>query len=137
MRVKVAFWIRYTYSNGNWSTETQVSQAAISTVSCSSASFCEAVDTSANAYDFKNATWSSSVQIGTAGENNITSISCPAPNFCMAVDSTGQAFIFSGQSWSAESQAAMIFIRSPVPPLTGVRSRTITVWFTYIPESYK
>jgi hypothetical protein len=69
-------------------------------VSCSSASFCAAVDYEGNALTFNGSSWSAPAKIdGTA--YGLTSVSCPSASFCVAVDHGGNALTFNGSSWSA------------------------------------
>jgi hypothetical protein len=65
-------------------------------LSCSSSSFCLAVDNSGNAFSYDGTSWSAAAS---PGLDSVT-VSCASPTFCVAA-AGGQATIFDGSSWSA------------------------------------
>jgi hypothetical protein len=69
-------------------------------LSCTSASFCMAVDVGGYALSYDGTSWSTPTQIDPDGVY-LTAVSCSSPSFCMAVDYFGRAITFDGTSWSA------------------------------------
>ena len=69
--------------------------------SCSSATFCMAVDGSGNAITYDGSTWSAPQNIESASGLGLDSVSCPSATFCMAVDGSGNALTYNGSTWSA------------------------------------
>ena len=67
-------------------------------VSCSSASFCAAVDTDL-ASTYTASAWSTPVAV-TATNKALLGLSCPADGECTAVDNTGQEFTLSAGAWT-------------------------------------
>ncbi len=65
-------------------------------LSCASASFCMAVDTSGNGFAYDGTSWSATAGVGL----DAVALSCASSTFCVAV-STTEATIFNGSSWSA------------------------------------
>ncbi len=67
-------------------------------VSCSSSSFCAAVDLEGKALTYNGSTWSSPTSRDT---NGFSAISCVSSSFCIAVDGHGKAETYNGTSWSS------------------------------------
>ena len=90
----------FTYNGASWSGPDAIDIYGLARVSCTSASFCVAVDIRGNALIYNGASWSSPVAAdGTF--RYFTSVSCTSPTFCMAVDAYGNASIYNGTTWSA------------------------------------
>ncbi len=68
-------------------------------VSCSSSTFCVAVDDTGNATTYDGTTWSAPIAIDT--RLRLSDVSCPSTSFCTAVDDHGFAMTFDGTHWSA------------------------------------
>ncbi|MHB8263527.1 MAG: hypothetical protein ACYDGY_07255, partial [Acidimicrobiales bacterium] len=68
-------------------------------VSCTSASFCVAVDNGGNAITWNGATWSSPQSVNEGYQ--LTSVSCTSASFCVAVDNGGNAITWNGATWSS------------------------------------
>jgi hypothetical protein len=92
-----------------WTAPTSIDgKLDLTSVSCSSASFCAAVDscpgcaagTGGNALTFNGSSWSAPDSIDAQGEG-FTSVSCPVASFFAAVDFDGNALTYNGTSWSA------------------------------------
>ena len=67
--------------------------------SCSSTSFCAAVDGVGNVFTFDGSSWSSADSIDSG--RGLSSVSCSSTSFCAAVDGVGNVFTFDGSSWSS------------------------------------
>jgi hypothetical protein len=74
-------------------------RTGMASVSCSSPSFCAAVDNGSNAFTFNGTSWSSATAIDPGGR--LSTVSCPSASFCAAVDYGSNAFTFNGTSWSS------------------------------------
>ena len=70
----------------------------LSSTSCVSVIFCQAVDYQGNVLTWNGSTWSSPQLIDSNG--SLTSVSCVSATFCMAVDEMGDAFFYNVSSWS-------------------------------------
>ena len=80
-------------------------RSTLSDVSCTSPTFCVAVDPTGTAYTYGGSTWSAGTTIdpgaATTGDQvGVTSVSCAART-CVAVDDNGNAVAYDGTSWSA------------------------------------
>jgi hypothetical protein len=94
--------------NGStWSSAPRISdpvpstQRGIASVSCSSPSFCAAVDNGSNAFTFNGTSWSPATAIDPGHE--LSTVSCPSARFCAAVDYGPNVVTFNGTSWSKPS----------------------------------
>ena len=65
-------------------------------LSCVSAAFCLAVDSSGNSFSYDGTSWSAAASIGLDADT----VSCATPTFCMAAGG-GEAAVFNGSAWSA------------------------------------
>ena len=74
------------------------SQPGMASVSCSSPSFCAAVDNGSNAFTFNGTRWSPATTIDPG--NQLSTVSCPSASFCAAVDYGPNVVTFNGTSWS-------------------------------------
>ncbi|HEY4929380.1 MAG TPA: hypothetical protein VIH95_09550 [Acidimicrobiales bacterium] len=81
-------------------------------VSCTSSSFCQAVDESGNAIGWNGATWSKPRPV-TPG-NTLDSVSCASPTFCMTL-ADQRAVVFNGTAWTISSAAGL----APSSPTGG------------------
>jgi hypothetical protein len=73
----------------------------MASVSCSSPSFCAAVDNGSNAFTFNGTSWNSAAVIDPG--NELSTVSCPSASFCAAVDYGPNVVTFNGTSWSKPS----------------------------------
>jgi hypothetical protein len=76
-------------------------QMGMASVSCSSPSFCAALDNGANAFTFNGTSWSRATAIDPGHE--LSTVSCPSASFCAAVDYGPDVVTFNGTSWSRPS----------------------------------
>src|ERR1035437_3693534 len=86
-------------------TGTGLSPTAASSVSCSSPTFCAAVDYYGNVAMFDGVSWSAPAS---SGVGDLTNVSCPTASFCLAVGWNAPggvvdeyALTFNGTSWGA------------------------------------
>lgn len=104
----------YTYDGHAW-TLTPLSDpadpsAAISAVSCTSATFCVALEsgeTSTSAWIFDGSHWTNS-GTGIVSISGGASISCASTTFCLVVDGAGDTARFDGTSWTAQPQSEVL-----------------------------
>jgi len=81
--------------DGTWSgTDDIVGAHDMHSVSCTSSTFCVAVDDQGNAYQYDGGGWSSAQSID--GSHSLNSVSCSSSSFCVAVDNNGSALTFTG-----------------------------------------
>ncbi|HEX9034036.1 MAG TPA: hypothetical protein VF834_19515, partial [Streptosporangiaceae bacterium] len=87
---------------------------SLSGVACASASFCEAVGSSASTAGGGAERWNGKTWVLQAAPGGpLTSVSCPSAKFCMAAGGDGHVEIWNGSSWSSKSSAAgFISLRS-------------------------
>ena len=98
-----------TWSDGTWSGLQAVSGLGTAPyVSCSSSTFCVAVDNKGQATMYNGTTWSTPTVIDTAARNALVAISCTPSDFCMAVDQSGNAVIYDGTSWQTPQSVASV-----------------------------
>lgn len=71
---------------------------SLRSVSCTSDSFCAAVDGHGLALLYTGGRWSSAEDVD--GSNQINSISCSGETWCAAVDQAGNALYYDGASWT-------------------------------------
>jgi RHS repeat-associated protein len=84
-----------------WSAPSTVdSTRSVKSVSCPSASFCAAVDTSGYATIYNGTSWSTPSDID--GSHALESVSCTSSTFCKAVDNDGNVLSYTG-TWSSAS----------------------------------
>jgi hypothetical protein len=83
-----------TYRGSSWSKPVRIglNQGGLESVSCSTASFCAALDYDGNALTYRGSAWSKPARIAVG--RVLTSLSCPTASFCAAVD-TSDAFTYS------------------------------------------
>jgi RHS repeat-associated protein len=72
---------------------------SISSVSCPTASFCAAVDTSGYATTFNGTSWTTPSHIDSS--HALQAVSCVSSSWCKAVDNAGNALSYNGSTWSA------------------------------------
>jgi hypothetical protein len=90
----------YTYNGSSWAAAQNInSNNSLSQVSCSSASFCVAIDGNADVAVLTGGSWSSGTLSQTA-----TSVSCPSDGYCVAVDQNGGALVYQQGNWSSETK---------------------------------
>ena len=73
-------------------------QMGMASVSCSSPSFCAAVDNGSNAFTYNGTSWSPATAIDPGHE--LSTVSCPSARFCAAVDYGPNVVTFDGTSWT-------------------------------------
>jgi len=89
-----------TASQINWNSPTEIAPGTfLESVSCTSTSFCAAVDQSGNAFTFDGTSWSAAQSVDSG--HWLISVSCTSTSFCAAVDQSGNAITFDGTSWSS------------------------------------
>jgi hypothetical protein len=97
----------FVFNGSTWSPAPGIKDPAPNTrvgmasVSCSSPSFCAAVDNGSNAFTFNGTSWSRAVAIDPG--NQLSTVSCPSASFCAAVDYGPNVVTFNGVSWSKPS----------------------------------
>ncbi len=88
-------------SNANQSALGMAFDVQPTSVSCTSTSFCVAVDALGNAMTYDGNAWSSPVKVDPAADlrtgATLDSVACASPTFCVAVDSSGNALIATGR----------------------------------------
>jgi hypothetical protein len=101
-------------AGSSWSTAQHVDGLRLlSGVSCASASFCVAVDSSGNALTWSGKAWSKPTDID--GAEPLTGVSCASASFCVAIDAAGNVLTLNGGHWSAPTS-----VTGPGDDLTGV-----------------
>ena len=87
-----------TWNGSSWSKPVGVDpQAGFTQVSCPVDGWCEAVDTSGQAINYSNSSWSSPSLIDkNPGVYGVVGVSCVTTTFCFAVDDNGQVIKFNG-----------------------------------------
>ena len=89
--------------------DTKLMPNNIEAVSCTSATFCMAVDSAGYALSFNGSSWSTPVLVDTNtslsgfGYRALISISCVTSSFCLAGDQIGSSYEYSNGSWSSTS----------------------------------
>jgi hypothetical protein len=73
---------------------------SLTSVSCTSSSFCMAVDTRGAALTYNGSTWSAPLSADSTG-GPLTSVSCTSTTFCAAADGSGNALTYNGSTWSS------------------------------------
>jgi hypothetical protein len=76
-------------------------QRGMASISCSSPSFCAAVDNGSHAFTFNGSSWSRATVIDPGHE--LSTVSCPNAGFCAAVDYGPDVVTFNGTSWDKPS----------------------------------
>jgi hypothetical protein len=89
------------FDGTNWGSPQTVDfiPGALAGVSCTSASFCAAVDSGGYAFSYDGTSWTSPAQID--GGTALNSVSCTSSSFCVTVDELGRALTFDGSDWSS------------------------------------
>jgi hypothetical protein len=85
---------------GTWSKVQSIevrNHSALSVVSCSSVSFCAAVDNNGDVHYWKNGAWTAPQHLNAGG--SLSSISCTTSTFCVAIG--GEAMAYDGRTWRA------------------------------------
>jgi hypothetical protein len=97
----------FLFNGSTWSSAPSINdpvpstQTGMASVSCSSPSFCAAVDNGSNAFTFNGISWSPATVIDPG--NELSTVSCPSTSFCAAVDYGPNVVTFNGTSWSKPS----------------------------------
>jgi len=99
-------WNGGAYNGYGWTFDGQIDTTdgdySLHSVSCTSSSFCVAVDGNGSAYTYDGSAWSGPVRIDPNG-GGLSSVSCVSSSFCVAVDGAGNALMYNGSSWSSQS----------------------------------
>ena len=101
----------FTSSDGvTWSAGSDVDgSTSITTVSCATPTFCEAVDATGHTLNAQQTpqglSWTVSPNALDA-QKTLQGISCPTATFCITVDSAGNDYVFDGVAWSSSWQAS-------------------------------
>jgi hypothetical protein len=74
--------------------------SSLESISCPSAIWCVAVDSSGNALELEDGMWSKPAHV-TSGDESFTSVSCAAVERCVAVGDQGRAYDLLDGHWSA------------------------------------
>jgi len=95
----------FVYSNRSWSQANPVdpgntSGVGIPSVSCSTNSFCLAVDAYGNVLMYNSGAWARVSQVDP--NTQLNAVSCTSDKFCMAVDDNGAAFSYENGNWSSQ-----------------------------------
>jgi hypothetical protein len=98
----------YTFNGQSWSAHTDIDgDNTLTGLSCTSSSFCMAIDLSGNFMTFNGATWSAPTSFDSGGYP--LAVSCTSSAFCVAVDNGGargqsRALVDQSGVWSAPVQ---------------------------------
>jgi hypothetical protein len=73
-------------------------------VSCTSSTFCMAVDYYGAAFEYRGSTWSTPKSIDPPTKNNpaFESVSCPTSTFCAAVDDQDNVLTYRANTWTSQ-----------------------------------
>jgi hypothetical protein len=72
----------------------------LTSVTCISSSFCDAVDEEGNLFNYNGTNWNTqNIDSG----NELFAVSCSSTSFCAAGDSAGNVLTYNGTSWSSAS----------------------------------
>jgi hypothetical protein len=94
-------------ATGGWSAPSLMDSstpAGLISVSCSSATFCMALNSYGGSLVYNGTSWSAGPAV-MAGDA-LSSVSCVSSTFCAALDYNGRGFIYKGHSWSAPTTLA-------------------------------
>ncbi len=90
----------FTYDGSAWTDWSYADTTSpTESLSCTSPSFCVAVDSAGDAVSFDGATWGTPVAVSAGAA--LSSVSCTSASFCMALDTTSSAFVLGSSGWSA------------------------------------
>ena len=96
----------YRWNGSTWSAPmTAYAGNTMNSVSCSSASFCEALS-SQEAVTFDGTAWSAPVAVGpapTGPDGGQYEVSCVSPTFCGSVNTAGVVTLWDGTSWGHDA----------------------------------
>ena len=82
-----------------WNAPVEIdSVGAVSASTCTSSTFCVAVDIDGYATVYNGTTWSTPSDID--GSRILSAVTCTSSSFCVAVDDSGYATRYNGTSWS-------------------------------------
>lgn len=87
-----------------WSTPVVIDPLAteeytLTSISCPTTSFCQAVEFGGNAVLYSDGGWSPPVHLGSDTFGEFTAVSCSSPSFCMALTTEGDTYSFDGSVW--------------------------------------
>jgi hypothetical protein len=87
--------------SGVWSSPAPIEPdgGGIQALSCTSSTFCEAVDYAGQALSFNGSAWSQPGSVYTAG--TVAALSCASRSFCLAGDDLGNVAAFGAAGWGA------------------------------------
>lgn len=88
------------YNGAVWSARAEIDGShQLDSVSCTTASFCVAVDRSGNALSYAGRAWSAPVSVDSG--HSLSAVSCASASFCAAVDTGGRTPSYNDGTWSA------------------------------------
>jgi len=70
-------------------------------VSCTTSTFCVAVDQMGNAFTYDGSSWSKPTALVPGWTADMVGVSCPLTTFCVAIDAAGNQYTFNGTTWTA------------------------------------
>ena len=94
----------FMFNGSTWSSAPSINDpvqgtlTGMASVSCSSPSFCAAVDNNSSAFTFNGTSWSPATAIDPG--NELSTVSCPSASFCAAVDYGPNVVTFNGATWT-------------------------------------
>ncbi len=89
------------FNGTGWSAPVTLDTAGyFSDVSCTSSTFCAAVEWGTHAYTYNGSAWSAPSVI--SGSSFLNGISCVTSSYCVATDWNGDGSTYNGSTWSAE-----------------------------------
>jgi hypothetical protein len=122
-----------TYNGSHWSLRlldgNATDDADEMSVSCSTASFCAAVDTDGSEWTRSHGTWT-----GGPSGNALYSLSCASSTFCVAGASNGQGVTWNGSDWSSpvtidsRSSEQILAVSCSSPTFCVAGGADLTVW---------
>lgn len=87
---------------------------SIRSISCTSSSFCVAVDGHGQAVVYAAGQWTAARDVD--GSTQLNSVSCTSASWCVAVDQAGNTLFYNGVGWTSPERIDS----SPFPELTSV-----------------
>ncbi|MGO9788742.1 MAG: hypothetical protein ACLP8S_04185 [Solirubrobacteraceae bacterium] len=102
----------FTYNGSTWSSPTTVETPpyhdllGVTSVSCTSPTFCVAVDNAYNEMTYNGTSWSAPQAIETTPNGVVAGliVSCASSTFCVALGYNGSALTYDGTSWSTAQE---------------------------------
>ena len=111
-----------TYQAGTWSKPVPLGTGDSYTVSCPTATYCQAVTDTGYAYTLQAGTWSGPTDIypvanvQPSSTDAIEDLSYATPRFCVAATAMGNALTWNGTTWSPPESMGLAGIQPPLFP---------------------